>query len=76
MLAQDQSAQPQSAQPQSAQTGLASEFPDGAWLVELSGLHDPELLPDTVATGLGLAGMTRTAGRRPAGSRSWSWPPW
>jgi non-specific serine/threonine protein kinase len=55
-LAQDQSAQPQSAQAQSAGTGLASEFPDGAWLVELSGLHDPELLPDTVATGLGLAG--------------------
>jgi predicted ATPase/DNA-binding CsgD family transcriptional regulator len=54
--AQPQSAQPQSAQPQSAETGLASEFPDGAWLVELSGLHDPELLPDTVATGLGLAG--------------------
>jgi predicted ATPase/DNA-binding CsgD family transcriptional regulator len=51
MLAQDQPAQPQS-----AATGLASEFPDGAWLVELSGLHDPELLPDTVATGLGLAG--------------------
>ena len=24
--------------------GLASEFPDGAWLVELSGLRDPELL--------------------------------
>ena len=35
---------------------LAGEFPDGAWLVELSGLHDPELLPDTVASGLGLAG--------------------
>ena len=51
-----QLARDQSAQPQSAETGLASEFPDGAWLVELSGLHDPELLPDTVATGLGLAG--------------------
>jgi predicted ATPase/DNA-binding CsgD family transcriptional regulator len=35
---------------------LAGEFPDGTWLVELSGLHDPELLPDTVATALGLAG--------------------
>jgi predicted ATPase/DNA-binding CsgD family transcriptional regulator len=35
---------------------LTGEFPDGAWLAELSGLHDPELLPDTVATALGLAG--------------------
>ena len=35
---------------------LADVFPDGAWLVELSGLHDPELLPETVATALGLAG--------------------
>jgi predicted ATPase/DNA-binding CsgD family transcriptional regulator len=41
---------------QSSGTGLAGQFPDGAWLVELSGLHDPELLPDTVATALGLAG--------------------
>jgi predicted ATPase/DNA-binding CsgD family transcriptional regulator len=41
---------------QLTETGLAREFPDGIWLVELSGLHDPELLPDTVATGLGLAG--------------------
>jgi non-specific serine/threonine protein kinase len=60
-LAQDQPAQTQPAQtqaapPQPSGTGLASEFPDGAWLIELSGLHDPELLPDTVATGLGLAG--------------------
>jgi predicted ATPase/DNA-binding CsgD family transcriptional regulator len=46
----------QLAQDQSAENGLASEFPDGVWLVELSGLRDPELLPDTVATGLGLAG--------------------
>jgi predicted ATPase len=35
---------------------LSGEFADGACLVELSGLHDPELLPDTVATGLGLPG--------------------
>jgi predicted ATPase/DNA-binding CsgD family transcriptional regulator len=35
---------------------LAAEFGDGACLVELSGLHDPELLPDTVATCLGLPG--------------------
>ena len=35
---------------------LAGEFADGACLVELSGLHDPELLPDTVANCLGLDG--------------------
>jgi len=35
---------------------LSGEFADGACLVELSGLHDPELLPDTVATALGLTG--------------------
>jgi predicted ATPase/DNA-binding NarL/FixJ family response regulator len=35
---------------------FSEDFPDGTWLVELSGLHDPELLPDTVATALGLAG--------------------
>jgi len=35
---------------------LAGEFADGTCLVELSGLHDPELLPDTVVTCLGLAG--------------------
>src|SRR5438876_11567847 len=34
---------------QFAEPGLLGEFPDGIWLVELSGLHDPELLPDTVA---------------------------
>jgi len=35
---------------------LSGEFADGTCLVELSGLHDPELLPDTVATSLGLPG--------------------
>jgi non-specific serine/threonine protein kinase len=35
---------------------LAGEFADGAYLVELSGLHDPELLPDTAASSLGLTG--------------------
>jgi len=35
---------------------LAGEFSDGACLVELSGLRDPELLPDTVADCLGLPG--------------------
>ena len=39
-----------------AQFAESGEFPDGIWLVELSGLHDPELLPDTVATALGLTG--------------------
>jgi non-specific serine/threonine protein kinase len=29
-------------------------YPDGAWIVELSGLRDPELLPNTVASRLGL----------------------
>ena len=28
---------------QFCEAGLAGEFPDGAWLVELSGLHDAEL---------------------------------
>ena len=41
---------------QFAESAGAGEFPDGIWLVELSGLHDPELLPDTVATALGLPG--------------------
>ena len=31
-------------------------FPDGAWLVELAPLADPELVPQTVATVLGLKG--------------------
>lgn len=36
-------------------------YPDGAWIVELSGLHDPELLPNTVAGVLQLPGHdTRT----------------
>ncbi|MGW0042734.1 ATP-binding protein [Rhodococcus sp. NPDC003348] len=29
-------------------------FPDGVWLVELGELHDPDLVADTVASGLGL----------------------
>ncbi|HLK02776.1 MAG TPA: LuxR C-terminal-related transcriptional regulator, partial [Streptosporangiaceae bacterium] len=42
--------------------GVADQFPDGVCLIELSGLTDPELLPHTVATALGLAeldGKTR-----------------
>ena len=29
-------------------------YPDGVWIVELSGLRDPELLPNTIASRLGL----------------------
>jgi predicted ATPase len=32
----------------------AGRFPDGAWLVELSGVSDPELLVNAIAVGLGL----------------------
>jgi predicted ATPase len=36
-------------------TSQASDrYPDGAWIVQLSGLSDPELLPNTVASALGL----------------------
>ena len=35
----------------------ADGYPDGACLVELSGLRDPALLPDTVADSLGLPGQ-------------------
>jgi non-specific serine/threonine protein kinase len=37
-----------------AATRAAREFTDGACFADLSGLRDPELLPDTVATCLGL----------------------
>jgi predicted ATPase/DNA-binding CsgD family transcriptional regulator len=33
---------------------LANRFDDGVYLAELAGLHDPELLPHTIATSLGL----------------------
>ncbi|WP_305094426.1 LuxR C-terminal-related transcriptional regulator [Prescottella sp. R16] len=33
---------------------VAREFPDGVWFVELAELHDPELVPDTVASVFGL----------------------
>ena len=46
----------QFAEPGVAGASVAGEFPDGTWLAELSGLRDPELLPDTVATALGLPG--------------------
>jgi predicted ATPase len=32
----------------------AASYPDGPWIVELSGLRDPALLPNTVASVLGL----------------------
>jgi predicted ATPase/DNA-binding CsgD family transcriptional regulator len=35
--------------------GLRRSFPDGAWLVELSGLRDPELVARSVAETLGLS---------------------
>ncbi len=37
-----------------ATSRAADRYPDGAWIVELSGLGDPELLPNTVASALGL----------------------
>ncbi|MFI6880050.1 ATP-binding protein [Streptomyces sp. NPDC050400] len=43
-----------------AAAGLAERFPDGVWLVELSALRDPELIPATLAAVLQLpeqAGM-------------------
>ncbi|MFI7006710.1 ATP-binding protein [Streptomyces sp. NPDC050145] len=43
-----------------AAAGLAKRFPDGVWLVELSALRDPELIPATLAAVLELpdqAGM-------------------
>ncbi|WP_405708401.1 MULTISPECIES: ATP-binding protein [unclassified Streptomyces] len=43
-----------------AAEGLRERFPDGVWLAELSALSDPELVPATLATVLGVpdqAGM-------------------
>jgi predicted ATPase/DNA-binding SARP family transcriptional activator/DNA-binding CsgD family transcriptional regulator len=37
-----------------AATDLAGIYPDGVWLVELAGLSQPELVPQTVAGALGL----------------------
>jgi predicted ATPase len=37
-----------------AASRAAARYPDGPWVVELSGLRDPALLPNTVATVLGL----------------------
>ena len=33
---------------------VAARYPDGPWIVELSNLRDPALLPNTVASVLGL----------------------
>jgi non-specific serine/threonine protein kinase len=38
----------------SAASQAAGRYPDGPWIVELSGLRDPALLPNTVASVLGL----------------------
>ena len=44
-----------------AAAAAVGRYADGAWIVELSGLHDPELLPNTVADVLQLPGHdTRT----------------
>jgi predicted ATPase len=37
-----------------AAADAVGSYPDGVWIVELSGLRDPELLPNTVAARLGL----------------------
>jgi predicted ATPase len=37
-----------------AASRAAASYPDGPWIVELSGLRDPALLPNTVASVLGL----------------------
>jgi non-specific serine/threonine protein kinase len=37
-----------------AAAGLLAEYPEGAWLVELAALADPSLVPQTVATVLGV----------------------
>lgn len=42
--------------------GLVERFPDGVWLVELAALSDPSLVPQTVATAMGLL---NTAGGPP-----------
>jgi predicted ATPase len=38
-----------------AASQAAANYPDGVWIVEQSGLRDPLLLPNTVASVLGLA---------------------
>jgi predicted ATPase/DNA-binding CsgD family transcriptional regulator len=44
----------------SVATDLAGAYPDGAWLVELAGLSEPELVPQAVA---GLLGLSEQPGR-------------
>ncbi|MFF0745946.1 ATP-binding protein [Streptomyces sp. NPDC004111] len=46
-----------------AAAGLTDAFPDGIWLVELSALRDPELLPATLAGALQLPEQT---GQKPS----------
>jgi predicted ATPase len=54
---------------------LADELPDGAWLVDLAGVADPDLVPGAVATSLGVdvrhapddeAALVSSLGRRSA----------
>src|SRR5215210_3137662 len=35
-------------------TEVRRTFPDGVWFVELAALHDPQLLPHTIANGVEL----------------------
>jgi predicted ATPase/DNA-binding XRE family transcriptional regulator len=42
---------------QQVAVGLLDAFPDGAWQVELASLHDPALVPQVIANGLGLREM-------------------
>lgn len=46
-----------------AAESAGARFPDGVWLVDLSGLQDPDLLPHTVAHALGVA--DQSARRQP-----------
>ncbi len=40
---------------------LRRDFPDGVWFVELSEVHEPDLLPDTVAAVFGLHDMATSS---------------
>jgi len=44
-----------------AAADLAAAYPDGAWVVELAPVQDPELVPDTVVAALGLRDATHAA---------------
>ena len=57
---------------------LTGEFPDGVWVVELAHISDPAVVPDAVATTLGITpspGLTidRRASRRPCPGSGCCW---